>query len=307
MKKQMGLIGLGKMGGNLALNLKAKGWDVVVHNRTASKVDDFVQKGFAGAYAPEELVDKLESPRVVWLMLTAGEPTQEAIFGPQGLINYLEPGDIIVEGGNSPFKADFENAVKLKEKGIKYIDVGVSGGPGGALNGACCMIGGEKEIFDYLQGLFQDISLPNGYKFFPGYGAGHYVKMVHNGIEYGMMQAIAEGFNLMKNSEYNLNLIDVADIYNNGSVVESRLIKWLLDGYIKYGIELAGVAGTVGSNGEGLWTVNLAKEQGLDVRVLDASVHFRLESQTKPSYLGQILSMIRNMFGGHSIEHNKNT
>src|SRR5260221_4976967 len=261
MKKKIGLIGLGKMGGNLALNLKDKGWDVVVNNRTMAKTNDFVSQGFTGSFSHKELVEKLEAPRIIWLMLTAGDPTQNTIFGEDGLVNYLEEGDIIVEGGNSLFKNDFENASKLKEKGIKYIDAGVSGGPNGARNGACCMVGGVKETFVYLEELFKDISIKEGYKFFEGYGAGHYVKMVHNGIEYGMMQAIAEGFNLMKNSDYNLDLIQVADIYNHGSVVESRLVKWLQDGYIKYGVELEGVAGTVGSNGEGLWTVNLAKEK----------------------------------------------
>ena len=307
MNKQIGLIGLGKMGGNLALNMKDHGWDVTVYNRTASKTDEFVKSGFKGAYSLKELVVKLEGPRVIWLMLTAGEPTQNTIFGEEGLINYLQEGDIIIEGGNSFFKNDFDNATKLKEKGIKYIDAGVSGGPNGARNGACIMIGGERTVFDYVEELFKNISVKDGYKFFEGYGAGHYVKMVHNGIEYGMMQAIAEGFNLMKNSDYKLNLTDVADIYNHGSVIESRLVKWLQEGYVKYGENLDSVAGTVGSNGEGLWTVNSAKEQGLDVRVLDASVKFREESQSNPSYLGQILSTIRNMFGGHSIEKNKNT
>jgi len=191
----------------------------------------------------------------------------------------------------------------IKEKNIKYLDVGVSGGPYGARNGACLMIGGEDSIFKYLEPLFKDLSIDGGYKHFTGYGAGHFVKMVHNGIEYGMMQAIAEGFNLMRRSNYNLNLIDVADIYNNGSVIESRLIKWSLDGFKKYGIDLEEISGSIGSNGEGLWTVNAAEAMGEKVDNIKQSVDFRRESLSKPSYTGKIVQMIRNMFGGHSIDN----
>ncbi len=308
MNKQLGLIGLGKMGGNLALNLKDKGWDVVIYNRTSTKTDEFIAQGFIGSYSIKELIEKLPKPRIVWIMLTAGGPTQDMLFGDTGLINFLDKDDIIIEGGNSRFQVDFDNATKLKERGIKYIDVGVSGGPAGARNGACLMIGGEKEIFEYLEPLFKDIARDGvAYKFFEGYGAGHYVKMIHNGIEYGMMQSIAEGFNLMKKSDYNLNLVDVADIYNNGSVIESRLVQWTKDGFIKYGEDLKDISGSVGSNGEGLWTVEHGNQIGEPTRIIAGAVEFRTNSQLKPSYIGQILSMIRNMFGGHSIERGKNT
>src|SRR5690606_40589730 len=151
--------------------------------------DELSKNGLNPVYSIRELVEKLPSPRVVWVMLTAGEPTQNAIFGEDGLINYLSEGDIVIEGGNSFFEQDSKNAEMLKVKGIKYIDVGVSGGPGGARNGACCMVGGEREVFEFLEPLFKAISIENGYKFFEGYGAGHFVKMVHNGIEYGMMRS----------------------------------------------------------------------------------------------------------------------
>jgi 6-phosphogluconate dehydrogenase len=302
MKKQIGLIGLGKMGNGLALNMKDHGWDVIAYNRTHSKVDEIKLSGIQGAYSVMELVDKLAKPRIVWTMLTAGAPTQEIIFGENGLIKYLEEGDIIIEGGNSKFSDDEINAQKLKEKGIKYIDVGVSGGPAGARNGACLMIGGEQEIFDYLEPLFKDIAQnQNAYKFFPGYGAGHFVKMVHNGIEYGMMQSIAEGFNLMMKSDYELNPIDIADIYSKGSVIESRLISWTKEGFEKYGLNLKDISGSVASNGEGLWTVEAAKAIGEEAKIIEGSVQFRLDSQNKPSFTGQILQMIRNMFGGHSV------
>jgi len=300
-KKQIGIIGLGKMGHGLALNMHDHGWDVVAFNRTVSKTDEIKQNGLKGAYSLKELVDKLEKPRVVWIMLTAGAPTQDIIFAQEALYDLLDKGDVIIEGGNSPFKQDFKNANKLQEKDIKYIDVGVSGGPYGARNGACLMIGGETSIFNYLEPLFKDLSIKDGYKHFKGYGAGHFVKMIHNGIEYGMMQAIAEGFNLMRKSDYNLNLIDVADIYNHGSVIESRLVGWTLEGFKKYGIDLKEISGSIGSNGEGLWTVNIAEEMREKVDNIKQSVDFRSESQKIPSYTGQIVQMIRNMFGGHSI------
>ncbi len=298
---QIGLIGLGKMGGGLALNLHDHGYEVFAFNRTTAKTDEYAQQGITASYSVEELVSKLAAPRVVWVMLTAGEPTQEIIFGEKGLINYLEAGDTIIEGGNSLYKQDVENAAKLQQKAIKYIDVGVSGGPDGARNGACIMVGGELESFKQCEQIFKDLSVENGYKFFPGHGAGHFVKMVHNGIEYGMMQAIAEGFNLMKKSNYDLNLIDVADIYEHASVIESRLVGWMKSGFEKYGPDLTEVKGEVDSLGEGLWTAELAKEVGEPVPVIRAAVDFRMQSQAKPSYIGQILSMLRNMFGKHSV------
>ncbi|MFS8131344.1 MAG: phosphogluconate dehydrogenase (NAD(+)-dependent, decarboxylating) [Candidatus Dojkabacteria bacterium] len=302
MKKQIGLIGLGKMGKGLVLNFKDHGWDVVAFNRTTETTDEFAKQGITPSYSIEELVRKLEAPRVVWTMLKAGDPTQDAIFGEKGLINYLQEGDIIIEGGNSFYQKDAENAENLKTKGIKYIDAGVSGGPDGARNGACIMVGGEKEIFDYSEEIFKDLSLENGYKFFAGYGAGHFVKMVHNGIEYGMMQAIAEGFNLMKVSSYKLNLIDVLDIYQHGSVIESRLINWTKEGYEKFGEELEGVKGEVEMLGEGEWTVKTAKEMGVPVPIIEGSVKYRLDSIGNPTYIGKVLSMMRTMFGKHDVK-----
>lgn len=301
MEKEVRIIGLGKMGAGLAQNLLEKGWNVIGYNRSREKTDQLIAKGLKAKYSIKELIGDDSKQKVVWLMLTAGEPTQDALFGDEGLIKYLKKGDIIIEGGNSFFENDAENAKRLKEVGIEYVDVGVSGGPSGARNGACCMIGGDIDTFMKIENIFKDLSIENGYKFFEGYGAGHFVKMVHNGIEYGMMQAIAEGFNVMKSSKYNLNLIDVADIYNNGSVIESRLVNWLKDGYIRYGEELSELSGSVAHSGEGLWTVETAKKMNLKVPVIEESLQFRIESKEKPSYTGKILTMLRNMFGMHSI------
>ena len=304
MNKQIGIIGLGKMGYSLALNLKDKGWDVVVFNRSQSKVEEIEKQGITGAKTLTEFIGKLKGPRVVWCMLTAGEATQDIIFKEGGLKDLLSEGDFIIEGGNSKFTQDKSNAQLLAEKGINYTDVGVSGGPNGARNGACLMIGGTKNNFETLETLYKDIAY-NGtaYKFFEGYGAGHFVKMVHNGIEYGMMQSIAEGFSLIKQSEFDLNLVQVAEIYNNRSVIESRLIEWLKDGFIKYGENLDVISGSVQMLGEGEWTVETAKAMNLQVKVIENSVEFRKQSQSSPSFTGKILSMLRNMFGGHSIEN----
>lgn len=299
MKKEIGIVGLGKMGSGLALNLIEKGWRVVGYNRSIEKANELESSGLIVAKSIEDLCSKLGDKKVVWTMLTAGEATQSALFGENGLINYTNSGDIVIEGGNSHFKEDKVNADRLAKNGIRFLDVGVSGGPSGARNGACCMIGGEEEVFRQVEQLFKDISIQNGYKFFQGHGAGHFIKMVHNGIEYGMMQSIAEGFNLIKSSDYNFNLINVADIYNNGSVIESRLINWLLEGYKKYGEDLEAMSGSVAHSGEGLWTVETAKKMSIEVPIIKNSLDFRIESQQKPSYTGKVLTMLRNMFGHH--------
>ncbi len=185
---------------------------------------------------------------------------------------------------------------------MKYIDIGFSGGPSGARNGACLMIGGDTDSFHYLQPLYHDISLPGGYQHFQGSGAGHFVKMIHNGIEYGMMQSIAEGMNILKNSDYKIDLEKVAEIYNHGSVIESRLIGWLHDAFRIYGSDLKDISGIVGHTGEGLWTVEAAKEFGLNAKVIEDSLQFRIDSAKNPEYTGQVVSALRNMFGGHNVK-----
>lgn len=165
------------------------------------------------------------------------------------------------------------------------------------------MIGGERKIFEQLEGLFADLAAPDGYKFFEGAGAGHFVKMVHNGIEYGMMQAIAEGFNILKNAKYNLNLSEVADVYNHGSVIESRLVGWLRNALGLYGNELKDISGVVGHTGEGDWTVKTAKEMKVKTKIIEEAVRFRIESEKHPSYAGKILTALRNQFGGHSLKN----
>lgn len=307
MSKEIGMIGLGKMGGNAALQLLEKGWKVVGYNRTFSVAEGFAKDGLIPAETLPELVKKLKAPRVFFLMLTAGEATDTVIFGNNGLTSLLQKGDILIDAGNSYYKDTIKRAEKLKALGIKLIDVGFSGGPNGARTGACLMVGGNKELFNYLTPLFSDLAIPGGFSHFPGVGAGHFVKMVHNGIEYGMMQSIAEGFTILKEVPFKLDLQEVSRIYNNGSVVTSRLTKWLEEGFKEFGTDLAKLSGAVGYTGEGEWTAKTAKELGVPAQIIDESFEFRVKSMKKPSYTGKVLTAMRHQFGGHSIEPGKMT
>ncbi|MDY0087415.1 MAG: glucose-6-phosphate dehydrogenase [Coriobacteriia bacterium] len=299
----VGVVGLGKMGAALALNLAGKGWRIVAYNRSTAKVDGIVgqRSDIVGAHSLAELVRKLEPPRTIWLMLTAGKPVDHVLFGEGGLADLLDAGDTVIDGGNSYYEDAPERARRLSERDIRYMDCGTSGGPGGARHGACLMIGGRREDFESHEALFADVALPDAYRFFQGYGAGHFVKMVHNGIEYGMMQAIAEGFQILHLSEFDLDLAAVADVYQHGSVIESRLVGWLAEAFAIHGEALEGVPGMVGHTGEGEWTVHTAEKAGLEVRVIRDALEFRKESERDPSYAGQILSALRNRFGGHAM------
>ncbi|MBI2314465.1 decarboxylating 6-phosphogluconate dehydrogenase [Candidatus Daviesbacteria bacterium] len=299
LKKEIGVVGLGKMGANIARHLIEKDWQVVGFNRSSEPTQDLIKEGLNGAFSLQEFMDKLSPPRLVWLMIPAGKTVDEIIFGKDGLVNFLKPGDIVLDGGNSFYRDSVERYKKLKKIGINFLDVGVSGGPEGARYSASLMVGGERKIFEKIEPLFADLAKINGYQFFDGAGAGHFVKMIHNGIEYGMMQSITEGFNLLKSSDYKLDLTRVTDVYNHGSVIESRLIGWLKDAFELHGQDLKDVSGTVSHTGEGEWTVKTAREQNLKLKVIEDALKFRIESQKNPSYAGKILSALREQFGGH--------
>ena len=300
-KPEIGVVGLGKMGAGIARQLNEKGWRVYAYNRTTSVSRAMEPEGITAKDTLKDLVLALKAPRTLWVMVPAGAPVDEVIFGPTGLLQYLEPGDLIVDAGNSNYRDTINRGARIKKegRGVQFMDVGVSGGPRGARYGACCMIGGSRKTYEQLLPLFVDINVRGGFAFFKGVGAGHFVKMVHNGIEYGMMQAIAEGFAVMKKSKFNLNLSHVAQIYNRGSVVESRLVGWLKDGFEKYGEDLSSISATVAHTGEGAWTVEVASKLGVDVPILKGSLQFRIDSNKHPSYTGRVLSTLRNQFGGH--------
>jgi glucose-6-phosphate 1-dehydrogenase len=308
--KEIGIIGLGKMGAGLARQWHERGWRVVAYNRHSEKVKALAADGIEGAATLDELIAKLPSPRVIWVMVTAGKPVDDLLFAKDGLVSKLKKGDIVVDGGNSFFEDSMRRAKLLHNRGIKFLDAGVSGGPSGARNGACMMIGGDKMSYEKWETLFSDASVAGGYAYFGKAGAGHFVKMVHNGIEYGMMQSIAEGFALMKKSPFKLDLQEVARLYNRGSVIESRLVGWLESGYGVFGEDLKKVSGSVAYTGEGEWTVKTGKKWKMKLPVIEDSFKFRVHSKKTPTprpdsgqgYMGKILSVLRNQFGGHSIE-----
>jgi len=298
--KKIGLIGLGKMGRGITERLLERNWQIIVYDRNEKAKKDLVKKGARGAKGIADLIRNLPKPRLVWLMVPS-QAVGEVLFGKQGLIKFLENGDIVVDGGNSFYLDSVKRQKKFAKKGINFVDVGVSGGPQGAREGACLMVGGEKKLFERLKPLFKDLATEKGFQFFPGPGAGHFVKMVHNGIEYGIMQAIAEGFHLMKKSPYNLDLEKVAEIYSHGSVIESKLIKWLKKAFEKHNQDLKEISGSVGHTGEGAWTVKTAKKLKVPVKIIEESFKFRVQSEKNPSYTGRILSALREQFGGHKV------
>ena len=315
--KTIAVFGLGKMGANVARQLNEKGWGVIASNRSQDPVAAIAKEGIETAPSLGEMIVKLpkssrDNPRVMWLMITAGRANDELIFGKNNrggedsVVGHLKRGDIMIDAANAFYEDTVRRAKLLKKKGIYLMDVGFSGGPGGARHGGSLMIGGEKKIYDYLEPLFRDLSVPDGYAHFGDAGAGHFVKMVHNGIEYGMMQAIGEGFAIMKKSKFKLDLEKVANVYNHGSVIESHLVKWLEEAYQIYGQDLKTISGSVAYTGEGEWTVKTGKKLKVPTPVIEDSFKFRVRSKRSPSYIGKVLSALRNRFGGHSIKGNRN-
>ncbi len=299
---EIGIVGLGKMGANLSKNLLKQGYSVVGMNRSPEATEELIPSGLTPSYTLTELVEKLSAPRIIWLMLPHGQPTTDTI---NTLSTLLTPDDIVIDGGNSPFADAAKHAAILREKGIEFVDVGVSGGPQGALNGVCILVGGSQVLFEHLEHLYTDLSVPGGVAHFEGVGAGHFVKMVHNGIEYGMMQAIAEGMTIIKESPFALDLPRAASAMNNGSVIESKLLEWLSSAFEKHGADLSPVKGSVDSLGEGAWTVEYAESKGIIDWAIKAAVDYRAESMKNPSFTGKILSAIRGEFGGHPVHEQK--
>jgi 6-phosphogluconate dehydrogenase len=260
-----------------------------------------VEKGAEGAYSLEELTQKLVSPRIIWMMIPAGDPIDRTI---EALRSYLEPNDIIIDGGNSYYKDTLRRAIKLREERIQYVDVGTSGGVWGLTEGYSMMVGGEEEIVEYLQPLFETLApAPDkGWGYVGPNGSGHFVKMVHNGIEYGLMEAYSEGFSLLKKKEeFKLNLHNIAEIWRFGSVIRS----WLLDlvsAALKDDSELQKVEPFVADSGEGRWTVFEAIEQDVAAPVITLSLLQRLRSRDKESFSDRLLAVMREQFGGHAVK-----
>jgi 6-phosphogluconate dehydrogenase len=298
---QLGYIGLGKMGANMVERLLEKRHRVVAFDRSADAMTAVKNKGAQTADTLAGLVAAVSSPRLVWIMV----PHQAVDAVLRELTSHLTKGDTVVDGGNSPYKDSIRRSKELESKGIDFLDAGVSGGPAGARSGACIMVGGRKEVFQKLEALFRDLSVPGGYGYMGRAGAGHFVKMVHNGIEYGMMQALAEGFAIMKASDFGLELTRITDVYNHRSVIESRLVGWLQSAFQQYGEDLADISGSAAQSGEGKWTVEAGKELGIPTPVIQGALEFRMQSLNHPSYTGKLISAMRNQFGGHEVKEKK--
>ncbi|HTZ18549.1 MAG TPA: decarboxylating 6-phosphogluconate dehydrogenase [Dissulfurispiraceae bacterium] len=300
---QIGMIGLGRMGMNMAIRLLRGGHDVVAFNRTADKVDAIVREGATGVYSLEELVKKLSSPRFVWLMLPAGKTVDDHI---EALKPLLQKGDTIIDGGNSFYKDDIRRSSALKLSGINYLDIGVSGGIWGLAVGYCQMIGGDREVFSGIEPAVATLAPKDGYMHCGPSGAGHFVKMVHNGIEYGMLEAYGEGFAIMNASQYaeGLDFSQVAHLWNQGSVVRSWLLELAEDAF-KKDPSLSRIKGYVEDSGEGRWTVLQAIEDSVSAPVLALSLFQRFRSREIDSFSDKLISALRNEFGGHAVKKEK--
>lgn len=296
-KMSVGLIGLGKMGGNLGLNLMDHGWTVVGYNRSPEKSKVLEEQGLSVVYTIEELANTLEGIRVFWLMVPQGAPVDLTL---DQLMPYLKETDIIIDGGNSMYKTSIERYNKLKEKGLQFVDIGTSGGVGGARNGACLMVGGETSTVEQLMPMLKSICVVDGVAYMGAPGAGHFVKMIHNGIEYGMMQAIGEGFEILEASEFDLNFKDVSKVWNNGSIISSYLMK-MTEQAFENSDRLDEIDSVVDASGEGLWTVETALELKVPVPVIMTALNERYRSKRKDSFSGKVVAAQRNQFGGHAL------
>ena len=319
---QLGMVGLGRMGANMVRRLMQGGHECVVFDLNPDNVKTLAGEGAVGAASLDDFMGRLSAPRAAWVMVPAGSPTEETVTA---LAERMGPGDIIVDGGNSYFKDDVRRAGKLKEKGLHYVDVGTSGGIWGAERGYCMMIGGEAEAVGHLTPVFKtlapgrgdiprtpgregmDGTAEDGYLHCGPAGAGHFVKMIHNGIEYGLMQAYAEGFDILRNAvseelpeshRYDFNMADVAEVWRRGSVVGS----WLLDLTAMALAEnptLSDYTGFVQDSGEGRWTIMTAVEEAVPADVLSASLYARFRSRQEHTFAEKVLSAMRQKFGGH--------
>ncbi len=297
---EVAFIGLGRMGANMVRRLSQGGHSVVAYNRTAEKTKELVAEGHGvvGAYSLKEVVEKLKTPRIIWLMVPAGQVVDDHIAELEPL---LAPGDIIIDGGNSYYKDSIRRGQEVTAKGFHFMDVGTSGGIWGLKVGYCLMIGGERAIFEHCEPLFKTLAPPNGYGYMGDHGAGHLVKMVHNGVEYGMLQAYGEGFEILNASQYNLDLRAIAHLWNQGSVVRSWLLE-LAELAFEADPKLANIKGWVADSGEGRWTVLEAMEHDVPAPIITLSLLERFRSRQDESFSAKVIAALRNQFGGHAVK-----
>src|SRR3989344_78780 len=298
--KSIGIVGLGKMGGNIALNLLSKNYSVIAYNRSPEKTKQLAKQGAIPCYSLDELAEKTKSPRIILLMLTAGQPVDNTL---KYLMPYLKKGDIIIDGGNSFYKDSIKHYNMLKNKGINFIDIGISGGIEGARHGASLTIGGDKSTFKKIEFLCKDIAIKKGYAYIGNSGAGHFAKMIHNGIEYSMLEAYAEGFETLDKSPYKCNKKEIARVWNNGSIIHSHILE-LIEKVFKKNPSLKNIDGIIGGGETGAWAYQTAKFQGSEFDTLKHSLEKRKSSEKKQTFSTKLVSALRNEFGGHEIEKN---
>jgi 6-phosphogluconate dehydrogenase len=298
---EMGMVGLGRMGGNMVVRLMKRGHRMIAYDRSDDAVRAHEDQGAIGAHSLEEFVNKFESkPRVMWVMVPAGEPTTQTI---NELIRWGQPGDIIIDGGNTNWKLAIEDAARVKAEGMHYMDAGTSGGIWGLANGYCLMVGGEQATYDHCLPLLKDLAPDDGGLTRTGpEGSGHFVKMVHNGVEYGLMEAYAEGFEIMKLSKVfpGMDMLAIAEAWRTGSVVRSWLLDLIANG-LKADPELGGIKGYVEDTGEGRWTVEAAIDESVPAPVITESLFARFRSRMENTFSDRMLAMMRNQFGGHAV------
>ncbi|SFD89340.1 6-phosphogluconate dehydrogenase [Lentibacillus persicus] len=292
---EIGMIGLGKMGLNLSLNLVDHHHKVLGFDTNAAAIESVDSENLQIAGSLRELVERLPLPRKIWLMVPAGEVTAAVI---DELTPLLDEGDILIDGGNSNYKDTLTHAEQLKAHGIYFFDCGTSGGVDGARSGVCTMIGGDKVKFKEIEQLFKDVSVENGYLYTGKCGSGHFLKMVHNGMEYGMMQAIGEGFDILDKSEFDYDYEQVARVFNNGSVIRSWLME-LVESAFSKDANLDEIRGVMNSSGEGKWTVETALDLQVAAPVIALSLMMRYRSQEDDTFAGKVVAALRNEFGGH--------
>lgn len=294
---RIGMIGLGRMGGNMVERLIRGGHEVVAYDPSAEARERVQGFGAVAVDSREQLVDTLSSPRVVWIMVPAGGPTEDTF---QWLTEHLSAGDTLIDGGNSNFRDSMRRAEIAKAHSIGFIDAGTSGGVWGLANGYCLMVGGANDVVDPCRPLFETLAPTDGYLHVGPAGSGHFVKMIHNGIEYGMLQAYGEGFEIMKQSSFDLNLGEIASLWNHGSVVRSWLLELLAQAY-QDNPSLDGIRGYVEDSGEGRWTIEEAIRENVPAPVITLSLLARLSSRQEESYSAQVIAALRQAFGGHNI------
>ncbi|WCK55793.1 decarboxylating 6-phosphogluconate dehydrogenase [Aneurinibacillus sp. Ricciae_BoGa-3] len=294
---QVGLIGLGKMGLNLGKNLMDHQHNVVAFDLNTNAVEEMKAYGAAGTSSLKEMVQSLETPRVLWIMVP--HSVVDSVLSEVSPL--LDKGDIVIEAGNSHYKESIRRYNELKELGVSYMDAGTSGGMEGARNGACYMIGGDAEAWEVVEPLFRDTAVENGYLYAGKAGSGHYLKMVHNGIEYGMMAAIGEGFEVLEKSGFDYDYEKVAKVWNNGSVIRSWLMELTENAFSK-DAKLDAIKGTMHSSGEGKWTVEEALDLQAATPVIAMSLLMRYRSLENDTFTGKVVAALRNEFGGHAVD-----